>query len=43
MYKSVLVHVASTLQEVNFYWNQNFAISLMENSLNLNSACYYIF
>ena len=27
-----------TLQEENFHWNLNFAISLMANSRNLNSA-----
>ena len=29
-------NVATTLQEVNFHLNLNFAISLMKNSLNLN-------
>ena len=29
-----------TLQEENFHWNLNFAISLMANSLNFNSAKY---
>ena len=30
------------LQEVNFLCNQNFAISLKANSLNLNSAYYFV-
>ena len=34
---------AYTLQEEMFDWNLNLAISLMVNSLNLNSAYYYIF
>ena len=29
--------------EENFPWNLTFAISLMANSLNLNSANHYIF
>ena len=29
--------------ERNFLWEFNFAISLMANSLNLNSTYYYIF
>ena len=33
----------NALQEEHFYWILNFAISLMANSLNLNSAYYYIF
>ena len=33
---------STTLQEGNFHWNLNFAISLMANLLNLNSAYYYI-
>ena len=33
----------ATLQEEHFHWNFNFAISLMENSLNLNAAYYNIF
>ena len=45
--KSDVVHckgsTAITLQEENFNWNLNFAISLMENSLNFNSTHYYIF
>ena len=32
-----------TLQEPHFHWNLNFAISLMANSLNLNSAYNYVF
>ena len=32
-----------TLQEENFHWNSNFAISLMANSLTLNYAYYYIY
>ena len=32
-----------TLQEENFYWNITFTISIVANSLNLNSAYYYIF
>ena len=32
-----------TLQEEGFLWNLNFAILLMVNSLNFNSAHYYIF
>ena len=32
-----------TLNEENFCWNLSFAISLMANSLNLNSAYYSIF
>ena len=35
--------IVSTLQEENFHWNLNFAISLTANPLNLNSAYYYIF
>ena len=35
--------LAYTLQEEMFDWNLNLAISLMVNSLNLNSAYYYIF
>ena len=31
-----------TWQDENFHWNSNFAISLIENSLNFNSACYKI-
>ena len=31
-----------TLEEEKFYWNLNFAISIMANSLNLDSA-YYIY
>ena len=31
------------LLEENFHWNLSFAILLMANLLNLNSACYYIF
>ena len=31
------------LQEENFHWNLNFAISLIANSLKLNSAYRYIF
>ena len=30
------------LQEVNFLRNQNFAISLKANLLNLNSAYYFV-
>ena len=30
--------VVTTLQEENFYWNLNFAISLNQTSLNLNST-----
>ena len=32
-----------TIQDENFHWSLNFAISLMANLLNLNSAYYYIF
>ena len=32
----------TTLQEGNFHWNLNFAISLMANLLHLNSAYYHI-
>ena len=32
-----------TLQEENLNWNLNFAILLMANLLNLNSAYNYIF
>ena len=32
-----------TLQEEGFLWNLNFAIVVMENLLNFNSAHYYIF
>ena len=32
-----------TLQEEKFHWNLNFAISLMANSLNFNSAYYTSF
>ena len=31
------------VQEEDFHWNLNFAISLMGNSLNLNSTYYFIF
>ena len=34
---------SSTLQEGKFHWNINFAISLMANSLNLNSTYLKIF
>ena len=37
------VLITNTLCEQNFHSNLNFAISLMANSLNLNSACNYIF
>ena len=37
------VHIHTTLREEDFHWNLNFAIPLMANSLNLNSANYYIF
>ena len=33
----------NTLQEENFHWNLNFAISHMANSLNINSAKDQIF
>ena len=33
---------STPLQERNFHCNLNFAISLMANLLNLNSAYYYI-
>ena len=33
----------TTLQEENFHWTLKFAILLMENPLNLNSAYSYIF
>ena len=36
-------NAGDTLQELNFHWNLNFAISLMTNSLNFNSMYYYIF
>ena len=32
-----------TLQLENFYWNLNFAISLMANSLNLNSLFHLLY
>ena len=35
--------MASTLKEENFYWNLNFVISLMANSLNLKFAYSFIF
>ena len=38
-----LDEIQSTLQKENFHWNINFAISLMTNLVNLNSAYYYIF
>ena len=31
------------LQHESYHWNLIFAISLMANSLNLNSAYFYIF
>ena len=34
------LHWSHNLQEENFHWNLNFAISPMANLLNLNSACY---
>ena len=37
---SMLLHY---LRGVNFHWNLGFAISLMADSLTLNSAYYYIF
>ena len=37
------VLITNTLCEQNFHSNLNFAISLMANSLNLNSACNYFF
>ena len=36
-------NVGDTLQEENFHWNLNLAISRMTNSLNFNSIYYYIF
>ena len=33
----------NTLQEENFYWNLNFALSLMANSLKFNSTHNKIF
>ena len=32
------MNLAVNLREENFHWNLNFAISLMANSRNLNSA-----
>ena len=36
-------HSMSILQDGSFPWNIYFAISVMAKSLDLNSACYYIF
>ena len=39
----VIKYIKLTLQEKNFNWNLNFAISLMANLLNLNSGYNYMF
>ena len=39
----VTLNCAHTLQAENLHWNLNFAISLMVNSLNSNSAYDTIF
>ena len=40
---TLYLHITSrVLQKENFHWNLNFAISLMADSLNFNSANYYI-
>ena len=38
-----LMIIYPTLREENSHWNLSFAISLLANSLNLNSVYYYIY